>query len=189
MPKDLGKFEAASSVFLAASFVLLALGFFVLGVTWLPVIGIFAGFAFLAMAYYILRQQPAVRNIEVIIGAKAGTYLSPMATSLSGIIPVAILSTSRAAGDPVDFDARTVIGSTVRFGPNEVEPVENMADPIVVAQHQLDVDGDGDVDLVLDFPIDGAGITAKDESVCITGTTTSGEVFRGCGPLHLVQPA
>jgi hypothetical protein len=188
MQKNQRSFEFASSLILAASFILLAFGFLLLGVTWLPVIGILAGFMFLGMAYFILRHQPVVRNIEVIIGAKAASYLKPEAANLSGVIPVAILSTSTAAGEAQDFDATTVIGSSVRFGPNRVEPLDNMADPAAVAEHLRDVDGDGDMDFVFAFPKDGAGIGLDDE-VCITGSTTKGEIFRGCGPLRLVEAA
>lgn len=184
MQKNLGTMELVSSMFLAASFVLLAVGFLVLGVTWLPVIGIVAGLAFLAMAYYILLQQAAVRAVRIIIGSKADTGRDSADISRSGVIPVAILSTSKAAGDDFDFNASTVIGSTVRFGPNAVEPLGDMADPDVVAKHLHDVDGDGDMDFVFDFPMDKAGITADDQNVCITGATSNGEVFRGCSRLH-----
>lgn len=189
MNKNLGTPEFASSIFLAASYILLAVGFFVLGVSFLPVIGILAGFLFLGLAYYVLQRRSVVRTIEILIGEKAETILNLSAQKQGSTIPVAILSSSTAAGDAVDFDATTVVASSVRFGPNEVAPVEDMEDPVIAAKHLKDVDGDGDVDFVIDFPIERAGITASDQTVCITGTTINGESFRGCGQLHLAEAA
>lgn len=188
MQKNLNSFESVSSLFLAASYILLAIGFFFMGVSFLPVIGILAGFLFLGLAYYVLKR-PSVRIIEVLIGSKPGSYLNHEVQNQSATIPVAILSTSTAAGDAVDFDATTVIASSVRFGPNEIPPLEDMADPAVAARHMQDVDGDGDVDFVLDFPIERAGITGSGQTVCITGITKNGETFRGCGPIHMAAAA
>jgi hypothetical protein len=71
-----------------------------------------------------------------------------------------------------NFDATTVVASSVRFGHNGTE-----ASPI---NTQLrDVDHDGRIDMAALFRIQDTGIVCGDVSAVLTGRTTSGQLIRG----------
>jgi hypothetical protein len=78
------------------------------------------------------------------------------------------------------FDATTVDSSTVRFGATGAE-----AAPVRVALR--DVDGDGDLDMVLRFAIPETGITCGDTSASLTGQTAQGLSIIGSSPIKTVQ--
>jgi hypothetical protein len=80
-------------------------------------------------------------------------------------IPVAILTTP-------SFDATTVNASTVRFGPTGTE-----APPVQFGL--IDVDGDGDQDMILHFYPQVAGIRCGARFVLLTGRTFSGRTIIG----------
>jgi len=82
-----------------------------------------------------------------------------------GKIPVAILTTAT-------FDATTVDPSTVRFGTTGTE-----AAPVHFTLE--DVDGDGDIDMVLHFNTQDTGIVCGVTSVSLIGETLSGQVIAG----------
>ena len=82
-----------------------------------------------------------------------------------GKIPVAILTTAT-------FDATTVDLSTVRFGKTGTE-----AAPVHFTLE--DVDGDGDIDMVLHFNTQDTGIVCGVTSVSLIGETLSGQVIAG----------
>ena len=83
----------------------------------------------------------------------------------SGVIPVAILTTAAV-------DAATVDASTVLFGRTGVE-----AAPMQWALK--DVDGDGDIDLMLQFVAQATGIQCGDTSAYVAGKTISDQKFAG----------
>ena len=94
----------------------------------------------------------------VSIDIRPGTFPNAINLSSQGRIPVAILTTDC-------FDAATVDASTVLFGPDGAEAVH----------HALkDVDGDGDVDMILHFLTQDTGISAGDTEAILTGETLSG---------------
>ncbi len=84
-------------------------------------------------------------------------------------IPVAILTTP-------DFDAKTVDPSTVRFGRTgtEAPPQHPHFHPVFI-----DVDRDGDRDMVLWFRTRMTGIQCGDTKAFLTGTTKDGQAFQG----------
>jgi len=96
-----------------------------------------------------------------------------------GVTPVAILTT-------LSFDATTVDWTTVRFGPDAAAPAHDLSDPLALADHQHDVDLDGDVDFVFHFQTQDTGITAGDTSACLTGLTLGGMPISGCDSVRTV---
>ena len=82
-----------------------------------------------------------------------------------GVIAVAILTNA-------DFDARTVALHTVRFGHQGHEAP-------VVQSAMVDVDGDGDRDLLLHFRIPDTGLECGATAATFTGHTVSGQALRG----------
>ena len=83
----------------------------------------------------------------------------------NGMTPVAILTTQI-------FDAAMVNPATVRFGRNGTETT-----PVRFSLE--DVDGDGDVDLILHFRTSDTGIQCGDISASMTGQTFSGQRIEG----------
>ncbi len=91
-----------------------------------------------------------------------------------GVIPVAILTTE-------DFDALTVDADSVLFGPDEAEKRHKRA-------HVKDVDGDGDLDLLLHFRTQDTGIAPGDTEACLIGQTYDGVPVEGCDSVRTVPP-
>ena len=86
--------------------------------------------------------------------------LSTVNPRARGVIPVAILTTP-------SFDATTVDVSAVRFGPGEASETHGVG-------HPSDVDGDGDVDLVLHFRTQDAAIPCGSTTATLTGAGITG---------------
>lgn len=91
---------------------------------------------------------------------------------------MAILTT-----DPSDnvttFDATTVDPTTVLFGLTGTETV-----PVHYAWE--DVDGDGDIDIILHFKTQDTGINCEDTSATLTGTTFDGQAIKGTDSIKTV---
>jgi hypothetical protein len=112
--------------------------------------------------------------LEVDIDIKPGSDPNSINTKKRGVIPVAILTTDV-------FDALTVDEDSVRFGPAEAEKVHKRA-------HVVDVDDDGDLDLVLHFRTQDTGIAPGDIEACLTGQTYDGVPIMGCDSVRTVPP-
>jgi len=95
------------------------------------------------------------------------------------VIAVAIPTTGTSQGDATDFDAATVDPTTVGLGPG-------LAPPAHGSGHLLDVDGDGDDDLLLHFRTPDTGIHCGDASATLTGQTFGGELLEGSDTLVAV---
>ncbi len=109
-------------------------------------------------------------TLEVSIDIKPGSNVNSINPRSNGVIPVAILTTDA-------FDASTVDATTVRFGPNEAAAVQSALE---------DVDGDGDLDLILHFRTQQTGIQCGDTSASLTGQTTGGQAIAGSNSVTTV---
>ncbi len=96
----------------------------------------------------------------------------------NGVIPVALLTASTANGDPVDFDAWTVDPTTLAFGPGAAGIKHSSG-------HAEDVDGDGDIDMMLHFPTQETGITCSDTELSLTGATFDGVEFTATDSIRI----
>lgn len=99
------------------------------------------------------------------IDIKPGSDPNSINPGKKGVIPVAILSTDT-------FDATQVDADTVRFGPDGAEKIHEDA-------HLEDVDGDGDIDMVLHFETKETGIAKGDTEAELIGETVDGVKFSG----------
>ena len=77
------------------------------------------------------------------------------------------------------FDATTVDPTTVRFGATGTE-----AAPVRFTLE--DVDGDGDLDMVLHFKTQDTGIVCGVTSVSLTGETLGGQIIAGSDSIKTV---
>jgi hypothetical protein len=103
---------------------------------------------------------------QVDVDIKPGSDTNPINLKSKGVIPVAIVTTD-------DFDATTVDPLSVRFGPAEATEAHERG-------HLEDVDGDGDIDLMLHFRTQETGIQPGDTEACLIGETFNGDALRGC---------
>ena len=113
------------------------------------------------------------------INIKPGSDPNSINPRSKGKIPVAILTTSTADGDPIDFDATTVDPLSVEFGPGGAAEAHGKG-------HLEDVDGDGDSDLVLHFKTQETGIQCGDTEASFTGETFGGQPITGTDDIQTV---
>ena len=116
--------------------------------------------------------------IEVSVDIKPGGYPNSINPSSRGLTAVAVLTTSRAQGESLDFDASQLDGSTVTFGPGDAAPAREA--------RVEDADGDGDADLLLHFRTADTGLGCGDSSAELTGLTWSGEAVSGEDSVRIV---
>jgi len=117
-------------------------------------------------------------GLNAVIDIRPGNNLNNLnCKSRNGIVPVAILTTEA-------FDAATVDHTTVRFGPCEAaEAHENRHGP---RRHEMDVDHDGDLDLLFHFRCEETGIQCGDTEAILTGRTHDGQIFSGTDQIRTV---
>jgi len=110
--------------------------------------------------------------LRVAIDIKPGGFPNSINPRSNGVIPVAILTTAT-------FDATTVDPLSVKFGPNGATEAHERG-------HIEDVDGDGDLDLVLHFRTQETGIRCGDTSASLTGQTFDGQAIQGSDSIRTV---
>jgi hypothetical protein len=115
-------------------------------------------------------QIHEVSPIDVVIDIRLVAAFNRSNPRGQGVFPVAILTTRTAAGEPLDFDARTVAPSTVRFGPGGTAAERNRF---------VDGDRDGDLDLLLYFRRNRTGLVCGDTVASLTGETFTGRSIEG----------
>lgn len=109
--------------------------------------------------------------IDVSIDIRPDDFPNSVNPRSRGNLPVAILTTRVSAGEPSEFDARSVDGASIQFGPAGAAPRSD--------GHLDDVDGDGDLDLVLHFEIEATGIACGAQSAELRGLTRDGQAIAG----------
>jgi hypothetical protein len=103
--------------------------------------------------------------LEALIDIKPGGFPNSINPRSNGVIPVAILTTP-------EFDATQVDPLTGRFGPGGASEAHGKG-------HLEDVDGDGDIDLVLHFRTQDAAIPCAATQAALTGETYAGRRIEG----------
>ncbi|MGD2152401.1 MAG: C39 family peptidase [Gemmatimonadales bacterium] len=104
------------------------------------------------------------------LDVKPGSFPNSINPRANGVIPVAILTSG-------GFDATEVDASTVEFGPGKATASRGRG-------HIEDVDGDGDLDMLLHFRTRDSGIQCGDDVVSLTGKTLSGATFEGSNSIE-----
>jgi len=111
--------------------------------------------------------------VEILIRTDAGTAAINLASR--GVVPVTLLGAA-------DFDVTQINRSSLRFGPGSAQPAHK------AGGHLADVNGDGYADLVSHYWIADSGLTETSEQACVTGRTSTGAPFEGCGTLAATLP-
>ena len=114
----------------------------------------------------------ALPEISADIDIRPENGSAPFNPKSNGVVRVAILTTS-------SLDATTVNASTVRFGATGTEAAS-------VHTVLTDVDGDGDIDMVVHVRSQDTRIPCGASFAVLKGQTVSGEVFRGQGRVRTV---
>lgn len=111
-------------------------------------------------------------QIDALIDVKPGDTPNSINPRSKGKIPVAIIAAFGYSADDID-------PITVRFGKTGIE---------TYASHWSlsDVNGDGQLDLLLHFPTQNTGIQCGDTKVYLTGKTGSGVSIKGEDDIHTV---
>jgi hypothetical protein len=119
---------------------------------------------------YVFSVTAGVLTVSMDI--KPGSFPNSVSLGAKGLIPVAILTTAT-------FDAALVSALSVVFGPGRATEAHGKG-------HMEDVDGDGDLDMVLHFRTQQVGLCAGDTAACLQGQTVGGQTIEGCDSVNIV---
>jgi len=123
--------------------------------------------------------------IPVEIDIKPGSFPNAINLRSKGVIPVAILTTSIADGDPINFDVTEVDQSSLTLA-EAAARVRGKSGKIGSFE---DVDGDTDLDLVVHFPTSELELTEQDTEAVLEGQTIDGTPIQGSDTIMLVPRA
>ena len=129
------------------------------------------------IAEAVIALVEAAGPLSVNIDIKPGEFPNAIQPYSEGVIAVAVLTTSMAAGEPVDFDATTVDVSTVRFGLGSATAVHSALE---------DVDADGDLDFIMHFQTMSAWLPPGSTEACLGAQTYGGQSIQGCDSVNIV---
>jgi hypothetical protein len=116
--------------------------------------------------------------LPVVVDIAPGSDTNNISIRSRGLIRVAILSTSEADGDAVDFDARSVDPDSLALGPSHAG--------VVPPGYRLsDEDDDGDIDMVAFFAVQELDLACGDESLELTGETLDGVAITGSDSIRV----
>lgn len=107
-----------------------------------------------------------------VLDIKPGSLPNRLNPASRGVVPVAVLTTDT-------FDATVIDPLSVTFGSQKAPEAHRRG-------HVEDVDGDGDLDLLLHFRIDETGIRCGDTSATFEGMTFDGQVIEGTDSIQTV---
>jgi hypothetical protein len=111
-------------------------------------------------------------QVRIDIKPSASNDINPVNPDANGVIPVSLLSSST-------FDATQVYIPSLRFGRAGTEA------PIVTHSYQ-DTNGDGRLDLVMQFRTQSTGIQCGDTTAKLTGQTVGGAQITGSDVIRTV---
>jgi len=120
-----------------------------------------------------------VQPTRVAIDIRPGSADNPVSLKVAGLLPVAVLSTA-------DFDAATIDVASVRLAGAPVAPRPKTQGGGYMASLQ-DVNGDGRLDLVLQFEVRALRLTTSTTSLTLTGTTTDGTAIVGTDVVRVMS--
>ncbi len=116
--------------------------------------------------------------IHVEVDIKPGSYPNPINPGSNGLIPVAIFTTETFDAATVDPDSVTVAGAEVA--------VRGKSEKLMA--HLEDVDGDGDIDLLLQVDTQSDGELWETGPVTLVGKTYDGTAIEGTDDVVIVPP-
>lgn len=125
--------------------------------------------------------------IDAVIDVKPGGDPNSINLGSNGVLPIGVYTTSTADGEVDDFDASTLLTDTIKLNGIDVDPVHAALE---------DLDGDGDLDLILHFRtrdlVDGGILYEESVDLALTaeydGGNALGNDLQGSDSVRVVPP-